>query len=302
MKSKIVRRGFVFGLCSLALLSIFPDLMLFAADHKNIKTGYSKQTLKNPRATGSSSLKTLIWYPKRQGSDQLAKKPRAGFPVIVFLHGFGGPAFVYPVLGRTLASHGYIVVINNTAIVNPSLQRKDAVSIFHALKVLNSNPQSRWYQSMDLQNVGLAGHSMGAGTTAHTLAANPGYKAGFCFAPWPGGKPFTDTAPQIRVPLGIVHGEGDTALPWKETAKTLFDSLPSESADSFLYLLNSKCTHQNVARSIYWANDKDKMVFQTTTELCLSYFDKHLKQNQAPLNSILLESSPNAILTKIYRK
>jgi dienelactone hydrolase len=297
-----VRKVAILVLFAAVFFAALPELMLYAADHKNVTVTYKVEKFANLNSEGSSALKALVWYPKLAGTAKLAKAPTGGFPVIVFLHGFGGPAFVYPALGRKLASRGYIVVFNDTAILNPKLQRKDAIALFHALKASNENSDSPWYKSMNLNKVGLAGHSMGAGTTAHTLAQNPGYKAGFCFAPWPGGIPFTRDAGQINVPLAIVHGEGDTALPWKKTAKALLDSLPADSTDSFLYLLNADCYHQNVARSVYWGKEKDRAVFQTTTELCLAFFDKHLKGEKQKLQIMLANNSKAPRLTGIYKR
>jgi len=118
---------------------------------------------------------------------------------------------------------------------------------------------------------------MGGGSTAHVLAENPGYRAGFCFAPWPAKLSFADSAAKITVPMGIVHGKGDTVLPWRSTAKALYDGLGEGPARRFLYLLDGRCKHQNVARSVFFGKRADKQVFAATSDICVAFFEEQLR-------------------------
>jgi dienelactone hydrolase len=263
---------------------------------------WTNQSTLDSKAQGSKSLRSLVFYPTdKKGSKIIAKKPTGGFPVVVFLHGWGGPAFAYPALGQELAKHGYITILSDTAWTNAELQRKDGHALYAAIKHENENKKSMWFEAMNLSKVGLSGHSMGGGSTAHVLAKNPGYKAGFCFAPWAGGLPFSSDASQIEVPVGIVHGEGDTKLKWKETGGKLFKALPGKLKGKFLYLLNTKATHQNVARLGWRGKDKNKPIFDCTMKLCISFFDKHLKGEGVKLDQLLKNTDKEANLVKIFQ-
>jgi len=257
----------------------------------------------NPTKSGSEKLTSIAWYPNKKGTKTLATPPKAGYPVILFLHGYGGPAFAYPDLGKTLAKHGYIVIVSDTAITDPKPQRKDGTAHFAALKAATADEKSPWYGAFDMSRVGIAGHSMGGGSTAHVLANNPGYKAGFCFAPWQGGLAFETSGPKITVPVGILQGEGDRRLAWRGTGKKLFDALSPKLPGSFFYLMNTDMTHQNLARlGFRSASAADKQIFRDSMELCAAFFDKHIRGKKDRLEALLDNRNKQRRLTKVLVK
>lgn len=251
-----------------------------------------EQKLKNPNSRWFR-LKTVIWYPTGKDSKTMAKKPKNGFPVLVFLHGFGGLADTYRDLSQGLAKHGYIVVQHNSARFSASQQRKDGRALFTALKLANKNKKSFWHGAFNMKKIALGGHSMGAGSATAILAKNPGYKAGFCFAP----VAKFENAGKVTVPMGLVMGEGDK-YNWKN-GERLFQQLP-KTLEKFFYLLNSEADHQNLVRrrSQGQANQE---VWSFSFKLCLAFLDKHLKDKDEVLESLLSQPKERR-RTKIYRE
>jgi dienelactone hydrolase len=253
----------------------------------------------NPSKDGTRELKSIVWYPAEAGTKKLAKAPKGGFSVLVYLHGRGGPAFAYNPIGKTFAKNGFIVVLSDTALTDPRAQRFDGIGLFKALAIANkSNPF--WQGSLNMSSVGLAGHSMGGGSTAHILADNPGYKAGFCFAPWQGGRSFKANAKRITAPVGIIHGKGDRTLPWASTGKRLYDALPAD-CERFLYLMDGSVTHLNLAVNLPWGKKLDKEIYGQIEKMCLAFFQKHLQGQGAALDSLLKQDNGDSRLVKLYR-
>ncbi|MDF1662443.1 MAG: dienelactone hydrolase family protein, partial [Planctomycetota bacterium] len=251
-----------------------------------------EQKLKNPSSRWFR-LKTVIWYPTAKDSKALAKKPKNGFPVLVFLHGFGGLADTYRDLSQGLAKQGYIVVQNNSARFSSWQQRKDGRALYNALKAANKSKKSFWHGAFNMKKIALGGHSMGAGSATAILAKNPGYKAGFCFAP----VAKFENAGKVTVPMGLVMGEGDK-YDWKN-GERLFRQLPKK-LEKFFYLLNSEADHQNLVRR-RTQGQANQEVWSFSFKLCLAFLDKHLKDQDKVLETLLNEPKESR-RTKIYRE
>lgn len=116
-----------------------------------------------------------IYYPKDD---------RGPFPVIIFSHGLGGSRDGYVYLGEEWASHGYVSVHvqhhgSDTAVLRTALTgglqeamkpvnaSNRVVDVFFAiaeLERMNKEP-GPLQGKLDLQHIGVAGHSYGAWTT-----------------------------------------------------------------------------------------------------------------------------------------
>ena len=112
-------------------------------------------------------------------------------------------------------------MLPNTGQFTAAIQRQDSIALFTILQTINASSGHFLEGALDMSRAGLTGHSMGGGNTVAVLASNPGYLAGFCFAPLYQGSATTN---QVRVPLGIVHGKGDTVLPWRQHGLPTFDN------------------------------------------------------------------------------
>lgn len=124
-----------------------------------------KYTEQGPNSVSSTVIKNSnnknmykIFYP-----DQLSVKA----PVISWGNGTGQDADVYTGIMKHLASWGFIVIDNYDTDTAPG------GTILASAKYLideNKNTSSIFYQKVDINNIGVAGHSQGAGAiiNAHT--------------------------------------------------------------------------------------------------------------------------------------
>lgn len=111
-------------------------------------------------------------------------------PVILFSHGLGGSREAKQYLGEFWASHGYVCVHMQHKGSDESIWRDvpprdrvralkraikvpansinrplDVTFVIDQLEKLNRDPDSPWHNRLDLEHIGLAGHSYGAFTT-----------------------------------------------------------------------------------------------------------------------------------------
>lgn len=129
------------------------------------------------------------------------------FPVIVFSHGNGGIGVQSFFLTEYLASHGYIVVcpdhtgnalltqLPDGTTIGPGGQDRtyanavadriaDVSFLVDALSDLNaSDPDGRFTGKVDLERIGLTGHSFGGLTTLMGMQEDPRFDAGSPMAP-----------------------------------------------------------------------------------------------------------------------
>ncbi len=123
------------------------------------------------------------------------------YPVLVFSHGYGFSAESYSALSAEIASRGYIVVsINHTYGANPSdfgnndlvwaeplrtdsvgaylpIWSDDQIFIIDQLSLINGNPDSLFFNRLDLVNLGVFGHSYGGAASYYSASRDPRIKA-----------------------------------------------------------------------------------------------------------------------------
>ncbi|MFA6961635.1 MAG: hypothetical protein WC205_12845 [Opitutaceae bacterium] len=164
-----------------------------------------------PSTTTASPVSTLLvtWHDATRDRDVPAKiyypsapatpNATAACPVIIFSHGLGGSREGYSYVGEYWAAHGYISVhlqhlgsdeavwkdtlrpmkALRTAVKDPANARnrpRDVSFALDQLTALNANAQSPLHARLDLNRIGLAGHSFGAYTTLATVT--PGHPVG----------------------------------------------------------------------------------------------------------------------------
>ncbi len=262
---------------------------------ERVAVGYVAERFDNPTKSGSKRLRAVVFYPaKTNGRETAVLTRKDGYPVVVVLHGFGCRAMVMYAMASQLVQAGYIVVANDSGQFDPTAQAKDGNALFAALAAENKNKDSEFKDQLDMSRAGICGHSMGGGNTVRVLADNPGYKAGFCFAPWAGkifprGKAIyvERYAAKVTTPLGIVHGTGDRVLPWRDHAHRYIQAMKDTPAQKFLYLLNSDCDHINVAVVGPVSAKRSKAVFYGCMELAAAFFNCHLQQQPKALDKLL---------------
>ncbi len=120
----------------------------------------------------------------------------AQFPVLLFSPGFNFPAQIYENFITELVSHGYMVIAVNTPFINLTalpnghiveatssmtddelenklvpLQARDVMYVYNKIHKLHH--VNALFKSMNLNHIGLLGHSIGARVLADVVHANP---------------------------------------------------------------------------------------------------------------------------------
>ncbi|MEZ6189710.1 MAG: hypothetical protein R3C45_00285 [Phycisphaerales bacterium] len=177
-----------------------------------------------------------------------AQGPR---PVIIFSHGLGGTRDGYGYLGEFWASHGYVSVHlqhlgsddavwrdaklgqrmsamrKATTDLSNSLNRPlDVTFAIDRLEALNREADSPWFGRLDLEHIGMAGHSYGAFTTMAIAGqafvgrggqtsnlADERVDAAIAMSPQaPRNKKHYDASyAEIAIPLFVMTGTDDTS-------------------------------------------------------------------------------------------
>lgn len=245
--------------------------------------GVRDVSLPNTSGQGTANLTARVHYPAAVAGTNAAVLPRAGgWPVVVFLHGFAAVGNNYAPVGNALASNGFVAVMSNTTQFDNQGQEYDGRALYAALVAANGSTASPFVGALDMSNAGLLGHSMGGGNVGNVLAINPGYRAGFCMAPV---TPRGSNASNVRVPLGIVVGQGDTIAPPSTYAQPYYQSLTNYGTAKSYYLMNGDCTHLNVC-AFSLASATDNAVFARSMAITLGWFDRFLRNGPLGLDAV----------------
>lgn len=92
-------------------------------------------------------------------------------PVVIVIHGFGAKKKQMQPTAQLLASHG-MLVLNYTAMdqSQPFQWLDGLVAAYQLLEGENRRPESKIYNRVDFQRIGLLGHSMGGAGVLHVAA------------------------------------------------------------------------------------------------------------------------------------
>ncbi|MCP4602507.1 MAG: hypothetical protein GY847_18655, partial [Proteobacteria bacterium] len=82
----------------------------------------------------------------------------------------------YAALLTTVASHGYVVIASNSRWTDSAPTDNVQLRTLDYAKTLNEDPDSIYYQRLDMDNIGASGHSQGSMATIHS-APDPRVKA-----------------------------------------------------------------------------------------------------------------------------
>lgn len=93
-----------------------------------------------------------IWYPKETENANIS------YPAVVMSNGTGVPYTKYEPIFHHLASWGFIVIGNDDASARNGVSLSKSLDF---LLALNKDSTSPFYQKIDANNVGIAGHSQG---------------------------------------------------------------------------------------------------------------------------------------------
>jgi pimeloyl-ACP methyl ester carboxylesterase/fibronectin type 3 domain-containing protein len=160
-------------------------------------------TTTNP-STGSV-LVTDLYFP---GSGGGVDPDGAPYPTLVFARGFMASPSGYTGYGEHLGSWGYIVAIPDFTDEDHEIRASDIRHLFSYLEAENSNEVSLFFQKIDSDRFGLAGHSLGGLSTMMVasrdarinMAGVPLDPAGSEFNPWD----YTPELPNTTAPLVVI--------------------------------------------------------------------------------------------------
>lgn len=133
--------------------------------------------------------------------DATVDNSKGSFPVLVFSHGYGFNPESYSALCGELASRGFIVVsINHTYGANPTdlgkgniqwakplsientgnylpIWSDDQLFVIDQLAIIDTDPNSLFYQKLNLSNLGVFGHSYGGAAAYYSASRDPRIQA-----------------------------------------------------------------------------------------------------------------------------
>ena len=131
------------------------------------------------------------------------------YGLVAFCPGFTATQSSIAVMGRRLATHGFVVVTINTnsTLDFPSSRATQLLAALNSVAALNTGPVAG---KVDSSRRAVTGHSMGGGGTLLALRQSTSLRAGVGLAPWSSAvKNFS----AIRSPAAIVGGSSDTIAP-----------------------------------------------------------------------------------------
>lgn len=178
--------------------------------------------------------KYLLYYPSK-----LTQKETT-YPVIVISNGSGTPLSKYPAVAKHFASWGFLVIGTNEEYDWNGFSSEMCIRY---LKLLNDNStmgdekDNIFYQKIDLENVGIVGHSQGGIGVMNAITTQPHnmvFKAAVSLSP--ANKELAhnllwDYDPtQIAIPILLMSGAGggDDWVVTGEQLKEIYDGISSD--------------------------------------------------------------------------
>lgn len=264
------------ALCALSLLAT-PALAQGAYQVGTQTVAWPANTSQGPTVCNA-----LVCYPATSpgaNGGLLPPPTTAGWPTVVFLHGYGLLGSDYVDLGTRWASEGLCVVLVEDGQWDFLAEEASARAMLDALDQTNHRSYDPLRRAFDLDRVGLAGHSMGGGNVAVVLASNPGYRCGFALAPADPGPAITG---QVHTPMGLIVGEGDLVTPWLTHGQPFYLGLTDCPELKFMSLLDLGCTHMNLA-GLWLTNGADQQVYDLASSMGAGFLRHFLADDPSAL-------------------
>jgi len=256
----------------------------------------------NPTALGSTVLAATVHYPALTAGVDAPVLPRpGGWPVVVFLHGFGFLGNSYVALAERWASTGFVVVASDTCQWDWDCQEADGRAIYSAVLAATTDVADPFFGACDVARIGIAGHSMGGMSVGNVLATNPGYRCGMAIAPV---TPFGPSPASITVPFGIVVGEADTITPWLSYSQPYYDAVTAHGSMKFLYLIDSAGDHLNVGglSPLPWSTTTTE-AFERSADVCRGFLQHCLRADPTGLEEAIGPAAiTDPLMTSLQRE
>ena len=133
-------------------------------DKKYAQMGELKVASKNYDTNDNAIKKFVVWYPTELKDSK--------YPIVIWANGTGSKSDTYKAFFKHLASWGFIVVGNDDE------NTRSGNSLNKAIELLikeNNNKDSIFYQKLDLNHIGIGGHSQG-GPAVFNMGTNQSHK------------------------------------------------------------------------------------------------------------------------------
>lgn len=258
----------------------------------------------NHSGAGTPVLTATVYYPAIVSAANAAVLPTTtGYPVVVLLHGWGRFGSDYYRMGQELATLGIIAVMVNSAQYSYTEMEHDTRAMFAAMGDANDEVGGFFEGTLDMSRVGLLGHSMGAAVLAYVLndapnapSTNPGYKCALGLAPVNPAIALAGT--EVRVPIGLVSGQGDTLTPPAMHAIPYYNALVPAEGLKFHYQMDASCTHMNLVG----LEQVNSAVFSRTKKVVKGFFGQFLSGSVLGLEAVLGvdgQSDPNLVAVEM---
>jgi predicted dienelactone hydrolase len=247
--------GYVF------LMMLLPGAALFAAEKYD--------PLKLPKEAVANPLDLVVKDDARSREIPVRAylpEGKSAAPVVLFSHGLGGDRSNSPYLGQHWAGRGYVAVFvqhpgsddsvwrkrpfaerlpamrQAASLENFMLRVKDVPAVLDQLERWNKDDASELKGRMDLEHIGMSGHSFGAVTTqavsgqrylvSNSSLTDPRIKAAIAFSP---SAPRKSIVPKVafgdvKIPWMLMTGTKDTAPIGDQTVESrllVFPALPA---------------------------------------------------------------------------
>lgn len=216
--------------CLLALLlgvqgqstAVHADL----ADPGPFSAGWQIVTI--PRPDGQTFTSQLYYPATNAGNGTPYDGSGAPYPAVTFGHGFMVPPKFYRSTLEHLASHGYLVVVPESymTFLFPSHQGfgEDFRYSLDFLESENANPASWLFGQVDTAHFGMAGHSMGGGSSILAVAADSRVQALITLAAAETIPSAIAQMPNISAPVRLITGDQDGIVNWLNNTLAMYNA------------------------------------------------------------------------------
>ena len=168
-----------------------------------------------------------LYYPATTAGDGAPYNgSSAPYPAVTFGHGFTVHPKSYRSTLEHLASHGYLVIApaSYTTFLFPSHQgfAEDFRYSLDFLESENANPASWLFGQVDTAHFGMAGHSMGGGSSILAAAADSRVRALITLAAAETKPSAIAQMPNISAPVRLITGDQDDIVDWQTNTQAMY--------------------------------------------------------------------------------
>lgn len=143
------------------------------------------------------------------------------YAIVAFCPGFTARQDSIAVMGRRLATHGFIVatIDTNSTFDQPPSRATQLIAALNAVAAITTGPAAG---KLDTSRRVVTGHSMGGGGTIIAATNNPSLLAAVALAPWSQN---TKNFSGDRVPTQISVGSNDNVAPAGQHSNQFYNSM-----------------------------------------------------------------------------